>query len=61
MLSMTDCLLTGGMMEPDTKPTIVLIHTRAGAHTVEISSSHVAFISHPQETTDLILAAVAGS
>jgi hypothetical protein len=49
------------MMEPDTKPTIVLIHTRAGAHTVEISSSHVAFISHPQETTDLILAAVQGS
>jgi hypothetical protein len=35
--------------------------TRAGAHTVEISSSHVAFISHPQETTDLILAAVQGS
>ena len=35
--------------------------TRAGAHTVEISSSHVAFISHPQETTDLILAAAAGS
>ena len=34
---------------------------RAGAHTVEISSSHVAFISHPQETTDLILAAVQGS
>ena len=26
MLSMTDCLLTGAMMEPDTKPTIVLIH-----------------------------------
>jgi len=34
---------------------------RAGAHTVEVSSSHVAFISHPQETTDLILAAVQGS
>ena len=34
---------------------------RAGAHTVEIGSSHVAFISHPQETTDLILAAVQGS
>ena len=34
---------------------------RAGAHTVEISSSHVAFISDPQETTDLILAAVQGS
>ena len=31
---------------------------RADAHTVEISSSHVAFISHPQQTTDLILAAV---
>src|SRR5271154_7487417 len=26
MLSMTDCLLTGAMMEPDAKPTIVLIH-----------------------------------
>lgn len=34
---------------------------RAGAHTVEVSSSHVAFISHPQETVDLILAAVEGS
>jgi pimeloyl-ACP methyl ester carboxylesterase len=34
---------------------------RAGAHTVEVSSSHVAFISHPQETIDLILAAVQGS
>ena len=35
--------------------------TRAGANTVEISSSHVAFISHPDETVELILAAVAGS
>jgi hypothetical protein len=34
---------------------------RAGSHTVEIDSSHVAFISHPQETVDLILAAVEGS
>jgi pimeloyl-ACP methyl ester carboxylesterase len=34
---------------------------RAGAHTVEIESSHVAFISHPQETVDLILAAVEGA
>ena len=34
---------------------------RAGATTVEIGSSHVAFISHPQETVDLILAAVQGT
>lgn len=34
---------------------------RAGAHTVEVESSHVAFISHPDETVELILAAVAGS
>lgn len=31
---------------------------RAGAETVEVASSHVAMISHPQETTDLILAAI---
>jgi pimeloyl-ACP methyl ester carboxylesterase len=30
---------------------------RAGAHTVEIASSHVAMISHPAECTELILAA----
>jgi pimeloyl-ACP methyl ester carboxylesterase len=30
---------------------------RAGAHTVEIASSHVAMISHPAEVVDLILAA----
>lgn len=30
---------------------------RAGAETVEVASSHVAMISHPQETTDLIVAA----
>jgi pimeloyl-ACP methyl ester carboxylesterase len=34
---------------------------RAGATTIEITSSHVAFISHPQETVDLILAAIAGT
>jgi pimeloyl-ACP methyl ester carboxylesterase len=34
---------------------------RAGATTVEIASSHVAFISHPKETVDLILAAVQGT
>lgn len=34
---------------------------RAGSHTVEVDSSHVAFISHPQETVDLIVAAVQGS
>ncbi|GAA4355989.1 alpha/beta hydrolase [Angustibacter luteus] len=34
---------------------------RAGAHTVEISSSHVAFISHVDETVELILAAVEGT
>jgi len=33
---------------------------RAGATTVEVDSSHVAMISHPDEVTDLILAAVAG-
>jgi len=30
---------------------------RAGAHTVEIASSHVAMISHPQEVADLIVSA----
>jgi pimeloyl-ACP methyl ester carboxylesterase len=35
--------------------------SRAGAQTIEVDSSHVAFISHPQETVDLILAAVEGS
>lgn len=30
---------------------------RAGAHTVEIASSHVAMISHPDEVADLIVAA----
>jgi pimeloyl-ACP methyl ester carboxylesterase len=34
---------------------------RAGATTVEVESSHVAFISHPDETVELILAAVEGS
>ncbi len=34
---------------------------RAGAHTVEVASSHGAFVSHPQETADLIVAAVEGS
>jgi pimeloyl-ACP methyl ester carboxylesterase len=34
---------------------------RAGAHTVEVESSHVAFVSHPDETVELILAAVEGS
>jgi pimeloyl-ACP methyl ester carboxylesterase len=34
---------------------------RAGSHTVEVASSHVAFISHPDETMELILAAIAGS
>ncbi|MHA3704672.1 alpha/beta fold hydrolase [Jatrophihabitans sp. YIM 134969] len=34
---------------------------RAGATTVEVDSSHVAFISHPDETVDLIVAAVEGS
>jgi pimeloyl-ACP methyl ester carboxylesterase len=34
---------------------------RAGATTVEVDSSHVAMISHPDETTALILAAVAGT
>lgn len=30
---------------------------RAGAHTVEVASSHVAMISHPHEVTELIVAA----
>lgn len=30
---------------------------RAGSHTVEIDSSHVAMISHPEEVTDLVLQA----
>jgi hypothetical protein len=30
---------------------------RAGAHTVEIASSHVAMISHPADCIGLILAA----
>lgn len=30
---------------------------RAGSHTVEIDSSHVAMISHPDEVTDLVLQA----
>lgn len=30
---------------------------RAGAHTVEVPSSHVAMISHPEEVADLIVAA----
>ena len=34
---------------------------RAGATTVEVDSSHVAFISHPDETVDLIVAAVKGT
>jgi pimeloyl-ACP methyl ester carboxylesterase len=34
---------------------------RAGGTVVEIDSSHVAMISHPEETTALILAAVEGS
>ena len=34
---------------------------RAGSHTVEVDSSHVAFISHVDETVELILAAVNGS
>jgi pimeloyl-ACP methyl ester carboxylesterase len=34
---------------------------RAGASTVEIDSSHVAFISHPKETVDLIVSAVEGT
>ena len=37
-----------------------LMAKRAGATTVEVDSSHVAMISHPDEVTDLILAAVAG-
>ncbi|MCW2871715.1 MAG: alpha/beta hydrolase, partial [Streptomyces oryziradicis] len=32
---------------------------RAGSHTIEVSSSHVAMISHPDAVTDLILAAAA--
>jgi hypothetical protein len=34
---------------------------RAGAHTIEIDSCHVAIISHSQDTADLILAAITGS
>ena len=34
---------------------------RAGAHTVEIDSSHVAMISHPDAVTDLIRSAAAGT
>jgi hypothetical protein len=30
---------------------------RAGSHTVEINSSHVALISHPEAVTDLVLQA----
>ena len=37
-----------------------IMASRAGATTVEVESSHVAMISHPDEVTDLILAAVAG-
>jgi pimeloyl-ACP methyl ester carboxylesterase len=33
---------------------------RAGAHTVEVASSHVAMISKPAETIDLIVAATGG-
>jgi pimeloyl-ACP methyl ester carboxylesterase len=33
---------------------------RAGAHTIEIASSHVAMISHPTESVDLIVAAAGG-
>jgi pimeloyl-ACP methyl ester carboxylesterase len=33
---------------------------RAGAMTVEVPSSHVAMMSHPQETTDLIVTAARG-
>jgi len=38
-----------------------IMASRAGATTVEVDSSHVAMISHPDEVTELILAAVAGS
>jgi len=34
---------------------------RAGAHTVEIDSSHVAMISHPDAVTDLIRSAATGT
>ncbi|WP_329157789.1 alpha/beta fold hydrolase [Streptomyces sp. NBC_01717] len=34
---------------------------RAGAHTVEINSSHVSLIAHPEAVTDLILQAAGGS
>ncbi len=30
---------------------------RAGARTIEVASSHVAMVSHPAETADLIIAA----
>jgi pimeloyl-ACP methyl ester carboxylesterase len=33
---------------------------RAGAHTIEVASSHVAMISHPAESIDLIVAAAGG-
>jgi len=33
------------------------VAARAGAHTVEVASSHVAMISHPHEVTELIIAA----
>ena len=33
---------------------------RAGAHTVEINSSHVAMMSNPDPVTDLIRTAAAG-
>jgi hypothetical protein len=33
---------------------------RAGAMTIEVPSSHVAMMSHPQETTDLIVTAARG-
>ena len=33
---------------------------RAHAHTIEIRSSHLAMISHPDAVTGLILAAVRG-
>ena len=33
----------------------------AGSKTVEVDSSHVAFISHVDETVELILAAISGS
>ncbi len=35
-----------------------LFASRMGATTIEVPSSHVAMVSHPQEVTDLIKAAV---